>query len=459
MNSIYANICKKMLLPLGDIATQQRVMQLHRFYRESQWWDRERLIDYQNKQLQETLKIAYHEVHFYQELYDRYNVKLSNIRTVDDLPLLPIATKEMLKAAYPKYCTRKTKWPSQEYSTSGSSGKPFAVRVDNLTMSHARALMFMRANFSGWKIGDPFLQTGMTLNRGFVKRMKDLFLRTQYVSAFNLSNEILDGYLGIIESKKLAFIMGYPGSVYCLALRASEVGMSPRMKGIVTWGDNVYKHYRSIIERQFQCQVTDTYGCGEGIQVAAQCGLNNGIYHIFMPHVAVEIIDDGQPVTPGKTGDIILTRLDAGVMPLIRYQIGDIGSKSHLKDCPCGRELEMMESIEGRDTDIIITPNGNKLIVHFFTGIFEYYHSVDTFRVLQEKMGEITIEIVPQPDFKNEHWEKIKQEILSKGDPDLKLHLNVVSEIPIGPSNKRRFVISRLANSYNSLNRSNANNN
>ena len=54
----------------------------------------------------------------------------------------------------------------------------------------------------------------------------------------------------------------------------------------------MYSHYRKSIQDQFKCRVTDTYGCGEGIQVSAQCGSSDGGYHVFMPHVIVEYVDN-----------------------------------------------------------------------------------------------------------------------------------------------------------------------
>jgi phenylacetate-CoA ligase len=452
MSLLYSRFCKDLLLPLGDVFSGQRVMEAYRFYSEAQWWDNSRLREYQNDRLKETVQIAYNEVPFYRQLYDDNGLNIKRINSVTDLPSLPIVTKSMLRAAYPHDCSRKSAYRCQEYFTSGSSGQPFAVQIDNFTLSHARALMLLRANFSGWEIGKPFLQTGMSLKRGLIKKGKDLALRTQYVSAFDLSNPILDKYLGLIEKKKLKYLMGYPGSLYYLAQRAAETGFNMKMDGIVSWGDNLYGHYRKAIEKHFCCRITDTYGCGEGIQVAAQCGAEGAPYHIFMPHVAVEVVDDdGQPVPKGKTGNILLTRLDPGVMPLIRYKIGDIGRQHDSDTCACGRGLEMLGQIMGRDTDVIETPNGNRLIVHFFTGIFEYYQSIETFRVTQDATGSLNIEIVPGKNFKIEDWEGAKQEILEKGDQDLEIKLQIVPEIPPNSSNKRRFVVSNRSEKQNAL--------
>jgi phenylacetate-CoA ligase len=441
-------IYKNCILPLGDTLSGQSVMKWYRYFEKTQWMPRENLIHLQNERVCTLIKVAYYEIPFYRELYDKHGVDIKKINTIEEIKRLPVVTKDQLREAFPERCVRKGGGKVHDFFTSGSSGRPFAVRLDSDTLSESRALMLLRANNSGWRIGEAIFQTGMTLDRGFVKKAKDKLLRVEYRSAFDLSDEALDKCLYMIEIKSIRYLMGYPGSMYLLAKRAHNKGFKARIDGIVTWGDNLYQHYRRSIEEQFECRVTDTYGCGEGIQIAAQCGCQEGCYHIFMPHVVVEITKEGAPVPAGETGDIILTRLNPGVMPLIRYQVGDIGKKSSRTSCPCGRGFEILESVDGRDTDIVLTPNGNRLIVHFFTGIFEYFPSIDTFQVIQDKIGEITINIVPMKDFLRNDWERIEREIMDKGDKDLKINLNIVNEIPVEASNKRRFVISKIPKNH-----------
>lgn len=444
--SLYTAMCEKVLLPFADYATRNCTMHYYRWYTEIQWMGREELHRRQDELVRETVRVSYEDVPFYRQLYDRHEVNLAKILRAEDLSQLPIVTKDMLREAYPLSCTRNTGWPWREYCTSGSSGSPFAVRVDNETMSMARALMFVRANYSGWNIGDPFLQTGMTLERGVVKKLKDILLRVEYAPAFDLSDRVLDVYLDLVDRKKLNYIMGYASSLYCLAKRALEVGFNRPLAGMVSWGDNLYDHYRETVENAFRCSVTDTYGCGEGIQIAAQCGRSDGAYHIFMSHVALEVVDEnGSPVPAGHVGNILLTRLHPGAMPLIRYRVGDLGIKSIDETCPCGRGLDLLAKVEGRDTDVVVTPQGNRLIVHFFTGIFEYYKTIDTFKVIQEERDRITVLLVPRADFRTEHWEHLKAEILDKGDPELNIDMKIVDEIPLERSNKRRFVVSKIS--------------
>src|SRR5262245_10708129 len=45
-------------------------------------------------------------------------------------------------------------------------------------------------------------------------------------------------------------------------------------------------------------------------------------------------------------------------MPQIRYQIGDVVVPSD-RVCKCGRGLPMIERIEGREADYVLTPSGS----------------------------------------------------------------------------------------------------
>ncbi len=444
--TILPPINNRRLLRFADYLTRQSVIRSYDFFEASQWWTRKQLEEYQNLHLRKLVSIAEQEVPFYHELFKKNNVSLDAINSIADLPKLPVVTKKILKQHYPSQCTRKTGLPEREHYTSGSSGNPFRVMIDNLSMSQSRALMILRANYSGWKIGEPVFQTGMSVKRGFIKRIKHLFFRTYYASAYDLSDKKIDYYLEKIEKNKIKFLMGYPGSIFALAVRAKQIGFTRKMLGIVTWGDNLYEHFRKNIENQFACRITDTYGCGEGIQVAAQYPSGNGKYHIFMPHIIVEIVNNENiPVTRGEYGKILLTKLEPGAMPLIRYDVGDVGRMAIKSICECGRGLDSLESIDGRVSDFIYTPNGNRLIVHFFTGIFEYYPEVNEFQITQTVRNKITITIVPSPTFNKSILTRIKHEILGKGDKNLLIEFKIASKIDLPKTGKRKFVISKIS--------------
>jgi phenylacetate-CoA ligase len=257
----------------------------------------------------------------------------------------------------------------------------------------------------------------------------------------------LDTHLDWLERTNTRHLFGYPGSLYYLAVRASNTGLDLRLTSAVTWGDTVYPHYRKAIETTFQTRLYDTYGCAEGMQIAAQCG-QDATYHIHSLDVVVEYLDENMaPVEPGEPGNIVVTRLHPGPMPLIRYRIGDVGTGGGERTCPCGRGFELMESILGRETDVILTPAGNRLIVHFFTGIMEHYSEIGTYQVVQETPDALLIRIVPGQGYTDSVGQDVVRRLREAGAADMSIRVEPVEEIPLPPTGKRRFVISKSGES------------
>src|SRR5262249_27147324 len=128
--------------------------------------------------------------------------------------------------------------------------------------------------------------------------------------------------------------------------------------------------------------------------------------------------------------------------PLIRYRVGDVGIAGNGRRCSCGRGYDLMGSIQGRDTDVVITPAGNRLIVHFFTGILEHFSEIESFQVVQESMESMVIRIVPTQQFSEESSDRIVAALQEKGATGLRIKIELVNQIPLTPGGKRRFVIS-----------------
>jgi phenylacetate-CoA ligase len=269
-------------------------------------------------------------------------------------------------------------------------------------------------------------------------------LQCYYISAFDLDDAHIDRALDLLDRHKIDHLWGYAASLYFFARRALEKGWNRPLVSAVTWGDNLYPHYRQAIESAFRVKVLDTYGVGEGTQVSAQCGHEQN-YHLHTLDVVVEYLDDkGFPVAAGEPGNLILTRLHPGPMPLIRYRVGDVGIAGDQSKCPCGRELDRMQAILGRDTDVVLTPSGNRLIVEFFNGIIDDVPQVDSFQVVQQTLDSIVVTVVPRNDFS----ESVRHELIAamhrNGAADLKIQVRCVDQIPLTPGGKRRYVISKI---------------
>jgi len=411
------------------------------FVERAQHWTASKLDEHVNHGLVALVRTAYDEVPLYRQLMDRRGVTPDDIRDRGDLVKLPILTKDLVRQAAPEERVRPVEARTWDISSSGSTGENFVTKYDPPTEARCRALNLVSYGWGGWHFGAAHLQTGMSLQRGFVKKAKDVLFGCHYESAFDLTPEHLDHMADLLLRHRLKHIRGYPGSLYFLAKRLHERGQRATMASVLTWGDNLFAHYRELLEEVFQQRVTDVYGCGEGMLIASQC--ERGSYHVFNTDVVMEIVDEaGQAVGPGEMGHVLLTRLHPGPQPFLRYRVGDMARAGDGTPCPCGRAFETFDGIQGRDTDVILTPDGNRLIVHFFTGILEYFHDIEAFQVYQEELARCTVRVVaPGADATLEA--RVVEALRAKG-ADLAIDVERVAEIPPSPSGKRRFVISSL---------------
>ena len=60
-------------------------------------WDRNKLLQYQNEQLLKLIKHSYENVPYYTKLFNLHGIKLNNIQSKEDLKLLPLLTKEIIR--------------------------------------------------------------------------------------------------------------------------------------------------------------------------------------------------------------------------------------------------------------------------------------------------------------------------------------------------------------------------
>ena len=73
----------------------------------------------------------------------------------------------------------------------------------------------------------------------------------------------------------------------------------------------------------------------------------------------MEVVDPqtNEPLPDGEAGKILVTNFSRYLMPLIRYDIGDMG-RILTRKCSCGRTVKLMELL-GRSDDTLIIGGGN----------------------------------------------------------------------------------------------------
>ena len=438
---IYNKLIENIFLPIGDFINKSSYVKQLKYWRKLDTLSEQELESIQKKNLKNILEHAVNNVSKYK------SIQLHGNDPFKWLESFPVLTKEDIRTNADNLLSKKVKKIDLiAYSSSGSSGIQSTVFMNKEEQSNIRAILSHWWEWSGYKLGNTVVQTGMSPNRGFLKTIKDGLFKTKYITAFSLTEEQLASLFKEINNTKNYYLAGYASSLNIIAEYALEHNYKVHFKGAISFGDKMFSHYKKNIEKAFTTKVYDTYGCNEGFLIASEKDLE--YKYIMSPHVHLEILDDNNlPLPDGELGHVVVTRLDGYSMPLIRYKIGDLAIKLPKEKYPKNREFKypLLEKIIGRDTDVVLLSDNKKLTVHSFTGIFEYVPEIKQFKVIQEKKREIIIEYIKDTGFNKGVLENVTNELQKYIlDDDFKIYYREVLDIAASKSGKPQIVESRL---------------
>lgn len=437
---VYTTFLEKIIIPIGDIINRSNYMKMLRYWRNVDSFSEEKLKTLQKENLTQILQYAVENIEQYK------TIKLQGNDPYKWVEQFPVLTKADLRNN-PDKLISKNKSNLIKYSSSGSTGMQTSVYMSKKEQANIRAILTHWWEWSGYRVGNPIIQTGITPNRSVLKSIKDLLFNTTYISAFNHTENQLKNVCDKINHTSNHFLAGYASSLNVIAEYALKNNYNIQLKSVISLGDKLFDGYDKTIKQAFKCKVYDTYGCNEGFLIASQKDLE--YKYIMIPHVYLEILDDrNNPVADGELGNVVVTRLDGFSMPLIRYKIGDLAKILPRDKYPKQRNFNypLLEKIIGRETDIVILPNDEKMVVHSFTGIFEYIQEIKQFQVIQENINSITINYIPSKNFTlavlNTATDELQKHI---NNIDFKIYYRKVDVIEPSKSGKPQIIISKLA--------------
>lgn len=368
-------------------------------------WDKDKLREYQNKQLRKVVKYAYDNVLFYRQLFKTAGVKPSDIRTTDDLNKLPIVRKSEIKKR------RETDLVSRAFNirklkflrTGGSTGEPFSIHISRKEDDWRKAI-YMRANIScGQRPRDRWVAVVDA------ERVTDTTSFQHLVGVF--AQKVIpvvwskDAQLKAIEKLKPDVLDGFSNALWLLA-REVELrnvkSIHPRI--MFGSGDLISQSSREYLEKVFGVPYYDQFGCTEIDRSAWQCPEKVG-YHMDVDSVIMQFVDeDEEEVRPGERGEIVYTSLFNYAMPFIRYGIQDVGVPMD-DECSCGRKLPLMKVVEGRSNSFLFFPDGHVVAPTSFIEImkaFRLVKEIDQYRVVQKREDLVEIYVKKTSDSVNE---------------------------------------------------------
>jgi len=451
---MYSKIIKNIILPIYQIklSREERYTTYINSLEKTQWWSYSELEKLQLKKLKNLLKHARDNVPFYNKMFKKFNFKPEDIKNINDLNKLPKLTKEIINDNFNDLYARN--YPKEKFissRTGGSTAAPMKFYIDNKWEACSMAAAYRSWSWAGYNVGNKMaylwsahrdLKNSSSSN---IDKVRNFLFRTIYLDAFNLTEENMNKYVKILTRFKPKVINTYASVIFTFSEYIKKMGIDTiKPKAILTTADMLYDYQRKSIEEAFNCEVFDYYSGRDTTLQAAECKEHFG-YHLSIENAVVEFIKENEQVAPGETGNLIITDLCSYAMPFIRYEIGDLGIPLDER-CPCGRNLPIMKSLEGRTYDYILTSDGRLLSGIFFHSILVYYkiQGIKEFQIIQKTKDRIIVIIVKNEKGNAEDINRFISLIKKNVGEKIKIEIKYVSSIKRTPTGKLMHVISNI---------------
>jgi phenylacetate-CoA ligase len=137
---------------------------------------------------------------------------------------------------------------------------------------------------------------------------------------------------------------------------------------------------------------------------------------------------------------LLVTSLTNRVMPMIRYELGDLG---RLQDgqCGCGSPFPLMALDVCRKNDLVVTPGGRKIYPSYFVHLLDDLDGIEQFQFVQESPARIVLRLRAQPGVAGRVEQALLPRIRRDLGADMTLQVERVAAIARSRSGKHRFVI------------------
>lgn len=410
----------------------------------SESWDKDRLDTIQFEQTKELLLHAIKNVPFYKKLFPSIGFQPAKIQSLDDIRLLPYISKDTVRDSPYEFIDERISLDDLiEKPTSGSTGIP----IINYVSKESRGAFFaFRGNLLG-RIGHSLksrevvfwsmVAIGKNKNLPFMKYGNKLILSNRY-----LMDKWLHRYIRMIEEFDPEFISGFPSvlSVVSAFMKKRNAALFLKnLKAVIVYAETLYGWQRKLIEEVFGVRVFSMYAMTELVAIGGECEHSNLIH--FYPQYGLaefESLDTGH-------SELIATGFTNYAMPLIRYRTGDMVSGSKRYCDKCGRYHQVVDQIEGRINDFLVTKQG-KIIPRLMPWI-KIFSNIKQCQFFQKEPGKAYLKIVRAEKYTDADTQFIRlklEEMLGPMKDTISIEIVFVDEIEKSSSGKTLMVNQKM---------------
>lgn len=416
-----------------------------------QWKNKDEQIELQRRHLEQVLEYANTYVPYYRNLFRKIGFHPEDFKANPDcFQGLPLLTKDTVRQQYQQLITTE---PSRQKflikaKTGGTTGEPMWFMQDKVYDNYRVALNFHQMQWSGWLLGQPegrlwgHVLAGNSGQKSISTKVKEWLVNRFSSNAFHMTPRSMEIFASHLEKHPDCLVWSYVSTMYRFAHFVQERKRPIKLYAVYTAAEPLYEYHREFIERTFDCKVFNSYSSVETGDIACECDRHDGL-HMMMRNCYLEILQDGQSVPDGIEGEFIITNLTNLAFPLIRYQIGDVGKKRR-GGCSCGRELPMLEVVEGRIIDFFKTRDRGLVWGAFAIPMVPTLGKIKQYQIVQKTLDLVVFRIVKQGPVDETKFEEIKKACKTGLGKNVEAKLEYVDDLPVTPTGKHRYTISEV---------------
>jgi len=318
-------------------------------------WNSKKICDYQAKSLVQIMRYAVTSVPFYRAT----GIVADDILSPRDLERFPIICKATIREHQTALIADHLNPEALNFSvTSGSTGEPTKTYFDRSTWLHDKYALKIRRMvenriglFSRVLISSEYSPDQLVSGPSQYLPGDGLFFKQRRVSV----HQSPESHVDVFREFRPHALYAFPSYVSELMDYCERQSIQlPPLKVVFTSSEVLTDLLRNRIADFFDAKVCDIYGSTEFKEVASECA--QGRLHLNFESTYVESVTDAR----GENNSLILTTLRNRAMPLLRYRIGDFGD-SRDEPCACGRQSSWLDSIAGREVDVLVLPSGRRV--------------------------------------------------------------------------------------------------
>ncbi len=411
----------------------------------TQWFNEEQINLLQLELLKKLMEHSYNTVPYWRNLMEQHDIKVNKFSNINDITRFPIITKnDVLKSPEKFISSKYPRFLRRTAYTGGTTGTALLIQRDLFSIGNEQAFVRRQYDWAGIKMTDKcaFL-TGRIIAKPDQKNGRlyayDFFMKDLILSTYHLSPKTALHYAEVIRKYNAAALVGYPSAIYLLAKTCIDLGINLKLKAVLTSSETLTQSARAAISGAFDCNVFDFYGGAERVCYIHTC--EQGSYHIIPEYGFTELIPVNE--SDDRICRVISTGFWNKTMPFIRYDTGDTVIKSDRK-CSCGRSFPVVESITGRQIDVIKTPSGRQFGAAILTHLLYGTNHILESQIIQDALDHLTIEYVPASNFNENDLSNFRGLIIKHLPSELKVELKKVQAVKRTISGKIRPVVSHI---------------